>query len=100
MGQAFEKLLDHVEKTFRPERDEHQSNILTACRLKQIVAEHRMTFHQAMEKLAAPRIDEMLWSFEWKKLDNTALNIEFETAVHTTPEYEREAEEWLRRMAS
>jgi hypothetical protein len=100
MGQAFERLLDHVGAAFRPERDEHQSNILTACRLKELVQSHRMTFQQAMEKLEAPRVEEMLWSFEWKKLDNTTLNIEFETAVHTTPAYEREAAEWLRRMAS
>ena len=100
MGAAFERLLSHVEKTFRPERDEHQSNILTACRLKEFVQSHRMTFRQAMEKLEAPRIDEMLWSFEWLRLDNFSLNAEYETEVHRLAGWQLEAEEWLLRMAS
>ena len=55
MRLAFERLLDHLGAAFRPERDEHQTNILTACRLKELVQSHRMTFQQAMEKLDARR---------------------------------------------
>lgn len=94
---AFDRLLGHVQDAFRPERQEHQDHILTACRLRELVISHRMTFPQALERLEA-RVDWMLEAFDYVALDNVALNQKHETAVHQLAGHEAEAWRWLRQI--
>lgn len=97
MNTALETLLNHVGDAFRPERREYQAQIHTACMIVDLVQAHKMTFQQALEQFEAdPK--ELLWAFDWMKLDNAAMNYKYDSdALHLYP-HEVKTLEWLRRI--
>lgn len=78
---ALEKALKHVEDTFRTERQEKLSIILTGHRIKKLVEDGRYDYHDAVKALGV-NVGEVYAAHYWLIDDNARLNALYECEIH------------------